>query len=168
METDDLQIPSRYQRRCMEVLDEVPPVLKKDEWDRVLRTLFRHVNYVDIPYEMSPEGMFIETLSEFIHDSVSEETDRTFEDLIRGIPYQDADYYYFRMKDLNNHLRVGQFKELKPNQITAIIREKLRGEKEFKIISGKGVNFWKIPLNKLQGGTSGPQSVPDSDTNEPF
>lgn len=167
METDDLQNPSRYQKRCMEVLDEIPPVLKKDEWDRVLRTLFRHVNHVDVPYEMSPEGQFIEILSEFILDTVSDEVDRSFEDLIRGIPYQDSNFFYFRMKDLNSHLRTQQFTALKPNQITAVIREKLKGQKGFKNIKGKGVNFWEIPVELLMQEKPEDQTVPKVD-NEPF
>lgn len=167
METDDLQYPIRYQKRCMEVLDEVPPVLKKDDWDRVLRTLFRHVNYIDIPYEMSPEGLFLEVLLEFLHDSVSSDLDRTFEDLIRGLPYRDEENHYFRMRDLTDFLHLRKFTSLKPNQVNALIREKLQGQRMFKNISGRGVNFWAIPTINVEDNLKS-QSAPEIDENEPF
>lgn len=169
METDDLQNPARYQKRCMDTLDEVPPLLKKDDWDRVLRTLFRHVNYVDVPYEMSPEGQFVEILTDFLQDSVSNECDRTIEDLIRGLPYQDTQGYYFRMKDLMKHLKAQQFTELKRNQINAVIKEKLKAWKEFKHLCNRGVNYWIIPnesIDNPSGETT--QSIPEVEKPDPY
>ena len=167
METGDLQDPRRYQKRCMEILDDVPPVLKKDDWDRVLRVLFRHVNYVDVPYEMSPEGQFMETLSEFLQDNLSNEGDRSFEDLIRGMPYKDGVNYYFRMKDLKRFLQTERFDTLKPNEITAILREKLKGVVDFKLITGKGTRFWAVPVSHIEESEPGPQTVPQIET-DPF
>lgn len=142
LSTEQLQNPILFQRRCMEVLHACPPVIKREEWQPIVSELLKRVNVITVPPELTPEGQFAELFQEFLTNRASEES---YEDMLRGLPYRNAEGYNFRMKDLDVWLKAQRFTALKDHEIRMVIKSTFKGAKEFKLIAGRGTNFLFVP-----------------------
>lgn len=143
LSTEELQNPRLFQRRAMETIQQMPPLMKPDDWQALVGQLMQHCTKIEVPPEMSPTGQFIELLWDFLHNRASSES---WEDLCRAIPYKDNLNYYFRMKDLSLFLAQQRFTALKPNEMMAVLRSNLKATKGFKNIGGRGTNYFQIPI----------------------
>lgn len=146
--TEQLQIPRLFQRRCMETIHTMPPTLKAEEWQPIVEGLMQHVTVIEIPPEMSPQGLLIETVNEFMQARASE---ASFEDLLRGLPFRNTDGYHFRLKDLMAYLR-GQRVDMKQHEIVEVLRNSMGARKGFRKIANTGTNFLTIPTNHEPAG----------------
>lgn len=143
--TEQLQTPRLFQRRCMETIHSMPPTLKAEDWQPIVEQLMKHVTVISIPPEMSPEGVLVETVTEFLNARASE---ASFEDLLRGLPFKNADGFHFRMKDLMAYLRGQRMDTMKQHEIIEVLRNRLGARKgQFKKIAGTGVNYVTVPLS---------------------
>lgn len=149
LSSEQLQNPTLFQRRCMETISRMPPVVPRKEWQEIVDRLMRHANEIAVPPEMTPEGQFEEALWDFLHNRASVET---WEDLLRGLPFRDASYFHFRMKDLLLYLQQKRFTGMKPHEMAAYLKQKLHAESKFRKISGRGVNYLTVPIPKTEEG----------------
>lgn len=146
LSTEDLQSQTRFQRRCMESLNVMPPVLPANAWRNIISTLMENVTLIEASVDSSPRGLLFEYLERFCTSRVQ---GRNKEDILLGKPWSDATHHWFRLSDFYSFLERSRFKEFKINQIGSLLKEN-GGEHEFIKIKGKGVNVWKFPIFSRQ------------------
>lgn len=154
--TEDLQQPLRFQKACMEQLDIMPPVLKRDTWSELVANMLERVNIVHVAYEATPEGLFQEYLAEFLN--VKHNPKNVSRDvLLLGQIWIHEDHYYFRVKDLIDFLTTKRFLEFKQNKIVSLLRD-MKAQHHFFNITGRGINCYALPIKGHK--QSAPFSVP--------
>lgn len=141
--TDELQQPSRFQKRCMEAIHTVVPIMKKDTWDHILQGLYENLTIIEAPAEVSLAGQFFEHLETFCTDR---QQAATREEIILGKPWHDeaVGRVYFRLRDIQEYMEKVKFRELTRTQMTNKIRE-MGGDTDFFNIKGRGVNVFWVP-----------------------
>lgn len=139
--TEELQTPRLYQRRCMEVLQVMPPIPKGPDWQERITALMKNCTVVDVPEGMTPRGQFLELLKLFF-DGVSESP--VIEDIKTGLPFTDAMGHHFRLPDLTRFLQNQRFTLLKYSEITEVIRDMGGGTKP-KRIDGTVISVCSMP-----------------------
>ena len=60
--TEQLQMPTQFQRACMEQLNFMPPKLKEDTWQTVVNVALTEVVEIEVPVELTNKGQFMELL----------------------------------------------------------------------------------------------------------
>lgn len=146
LNTEQLQNPRLFQRRAMETVRQMPPSMKMDAWEPVVQGLMAHCSVIDVPPEATPHGQFKELTMEFLTNRTGTES---LDDLLRGLPYRDTRFHYFRLKDLWLYIAQKKFTLLKQNEMIAYLKDDkhgLHGATDFRTIKGKGVNLMTIPL----------------------
>lgn len=141
--TDDLQRATQFQKCCMEQIHTVVPVLRRENWEKLLQKLMENVTRIEVPGEVGVSGHFYELLERFCTDRQSASTR---EEILLGKPWHDeaAGMIYFRLRDLEAFLDRMKFRSYNRAHITTRIRG-MGGETEFFNIKGKGVNTWWVP-----------------------
>lgn len=143
--TEDLQQPLRFQKACMEQLDCMPPLVKREEWGAIVSSLLETVNVVQIPYESTPKGMLMAYLEDFVNAKSTRRMDTNSRELLLagGVWVEDETWVYFRLKDFMEYLQVRRFTEFKMNKVATVLKE-LQAEHVFLNIHGKGCNCYKM------------------------
>jgi hypothetical protein len=141
LNTEDLQNPIRFQRRCMEALNLMPPIPQRDKWQSVVQKLLEQVTLIEAPADASPNGQLIEYLEKFCTSRVQAQNK---DELLLGKPLTEGGRHFFRMSDFMAYLERQHFREFKVNKVTSIIKEQFKSEHHFLLLKGKGVNFWSI------------------------
>lgn len=141
--TEELQDQRKFQRRCMEVLQQMPGTMKAQEWEEIVSGLMRHVSIIEIPPEFTPEGQLTEMLFDWLAKRAQ---DSSMEVLLRGQPFKDASFYHFRMKDFQQVLTQNKFNSLRQNQIASILTTNLGALREFRKIATVGTNTLRLPI----------------------
>lgn len=162
--TDDLQQPLKFQKRCIEVLNVMPVVMKRDQWQLIVQQLLSNVSIISVPQDTSHKGVFFDLLEEFCTGRVQA---KTWEDVLVGKPYQIDDKHFFRLKDLMTFLELKKYTEFKRNRITMFLRD-MDAQHDFKNISGKGTNLWSIPAFKADRPTLAVPPIEGEGANEAF
>ena len=144
--TEDLQSPNRFQKCCMDVLNMMPKIATRDDWQEIVSGLLENLNVIEVPRESSPEGQLIEFLESFCTGRVQ---GKEFSDMLVGKPFLHDGKHYFRLRDFKAFLDRNKFFDCKTNKITATIRD-AGGTHHFMNLKGKGVNCWSIPRFDFQ------------------
>jgi|TARA_R110000824_G_scaffold1371_11_gene6955 hypothetical protein len=145
LETDDLLNQNRFQRKCMDALNKIPPKVKENVWNQIIQQLLDAITIVEVPKESSTEGHFMELLEAFCTERPARERD----ELLLHKPWTERGRTYFRLLDLMDYLHRNNFKEYQRNRLTSKLKQ-LDGEPHFFNIKGKGVNVWFIEEFKAQ------------------
>lgn len=140
LSTEDLQQPLRFQKRCMEELNMMPSILKRDDWHQIVQRLLSDVQVVHVPKDSTPRGQLLEMLEMFCTQRAQA---KTREDLLLGKPFLFDNRHHFRMKDFMAYLERMKFTELKRNRVASILRD-IGARHDFWNINGRGVNLWII------------------------
>lgn len=144
LSTEDLQQPLRFQKACMEQLDCMPNVMKRDDWSLIVAQLLETVNIVSIPFESSPKGMLLGYLEDFLNvKSQHRECSDNKEVLLRGLVWLHEGKANFRLKDFVEYLTMKRFTEFKSNKIAVILKE-LNAEHLPMTINYKCVNVYRV------------------------
>ena len=157
LETDDLLNQNRFQRKCMDALNKIPPKVKENVWRQIIQQLLDSLTIVEVPKEASTEGFFLELLEAFCTERPARERD----ELLLHKPWTDKGKTYFRLADLMEYLHRHNFKEYQRNKLTSKLKQ-LNGEPYFFNIKGKGVNVWHIDEFKAQDES---HDLPEFDDN---
>jgi len=157
--TEDIQNQLRFQKRCIECLNIMPPTVGKNQWQQLVQKLLDQVIVIEAPADASPVGQLIEYLEKFCTSRVQAQNK---DELLLGKPYAEDGNYFFRMSDFMAYLERNHFREFKVNKITSIIREQLHAEHHFFSLKGKGINVWSIP--EFQHQTEA-HDIPDFEDN---
>ena len=71
LDTKQLHNFSMFQQRCMEVLNQCPPDIKKSDWVARLNGLLQDVQEINVPSDMTKRGLLQEAVYEFCRLSES-------------------------------------------------------------------------------------------------
>ena len=139
LETDDLLNQNRFQRKCMDALNKIPPKVKDNVWRQIIQQLLDSLTVVEVPKESSTEGHFLELLETFCTERPAREKD----ELLLHKPWTDVGKTYFRLADLMEYLHRNNFKDYPRNKLTSKLKQ-MEGSPHFFNIKGRGVNVWCI------------------------
>lgn len=159
--TEEIQSQSKFQKRCMEGLNSMPPAVKVTTWQGIVQALMENVTIIEAPMDASPRGILFEHLERFC---TSRAQARNRDELLLGKPWTQSHCHYFRMVDFISYLERQRFRDFKVNRICSIFRE-YGGEHAYFKLKGKGVNVWKIPEFARQ---KEPFDTPDFEQDEVF
>ena len=140
LETEELLNQTKFQRKCMDRLNSIPPKVRENVWRQVIQQLLDKLTIIEVPKDASTEGHFTELLETFCTERPAREKD----ELLLGKPWSDRGRTYFRLADLMDFLHRKNFRDYHRSKLTARLRD-VKGDSYFFNIKGKGVNVWHIP-----------------------
>lgn len=142
LSTEDLQSQQRFQRRCMEALNIMPPAVKAGTWQSIIQGLLESATIIEAPRDASNKGLLFQLLERFCTSRVQA---KNKDEILMGKPWTDEGSHYFRISDFMSYLEKHRFREFKVNKIAAMFRD-AGGEGRFFNLKGVGVNVWKMPV----------------------
>jgi len=150
--TDQLLNFNAFQKVCAERVQLYFIPMAQKSWGRVILSLMKEVNRLEVTPEMGLPGQFIELLDDFVNNQFRAQMK---DEILLGRPWLDENEskHYFRLRDLNKFLNEANFKVYTAAQITTRLRA-LGGDKHFfklkdptkKDDNYKGVNVWWVPM----------------------
>lgn len=162
LSTDDLQSPAKFQNRCMESLNIMPPLLKRENWMDIVQKLLLDVTEVDVPIEATPKGQMLSHLEAFCNSKIQ---GKTHDELLLGKPWLNNKRHFFRMMDFLDYLERRKFRMFNLSQIAVYVTE-LGATKHFFNVRGKGVNCYSIP--EFETTQTEPFEVPEQEKPTPY
>jgi hypothetical protein len=148
LSTDELQQPPRFQKKCMECINIVVPIMKKETWDHILQGLMENLTIIEAPAEVSVKGQLFEHVETFCTDRQQAQTK---EEIILGKAWHDEEVgrVYFRLRDIKDYLEKVKFRGMTQTQITNRFRE-WGGGPHFFNIKGRGTNVYFLPASLFE------------------
>lgn len=147
--TEELQMPLKFQRACMEQLNFMPQAMKAQDWHMAVNGMMDNLNEIEVPDELTYKGQFIEHLEAYCTGRVQAQS---AEELLLGKPFPENGMIYFRLEGLMNYLRNKRFDEYTRAQVQERIKElnsgdESSGSKRFKTTRGdtKVIRVWWVP-----------------------
>lgn len=153
--TTDLQDPRKFQARCMEYLNMMPPMPSAPIWQSAVQHAMDSVTVVEAPSDASPEGQFWEMVEKFCTGRAQA---LQKEEIVLGRPFTQGKKTYFRLIDLVTFLNTHKFVDFKTVKIAAMLKES-GAEHHVDAFKGRTTNYWSIPALV---GQSESFDVPDS------
>jgi hypothetical protein len=147
LETDSLYNQNLFQKACVEKLNVFPPTLRKQDWEAILNALLKEMVETQAIHEASGDtsltGRFHDLVEEFT-THLQQAMDR--DEILLGRPWTSDDEakVYFRMKDLEAHLKRNNFTGLNTAKMAQRMRD-LGGEPISLFLKGRATRCWKIP-----------------------
>jgi hypothetical protein len=167
LDSDMLYNQVAFQKACMERINVVPPTLKKNDWEQMLNALLREMVELEQIQEASEDTtvtwVFGDLLEEFT-THMQQAMDR--DEILLGRPWIDEDEgkVYFRMKDLDAHLRRNNFTGLSAPKIAQRLRD-LGGEPMSLFLKNRTTRVWALPRFESQDS---PFDTPEMRQQSPF
>lgn len=138
--TEELQTQLRFQRKCMECLNLMPPIIKPGQWQSLIQSLMEGMTVIAAPLDASAVGQLLLLLDQFCTSKVQA---RVKEEILLGKPWLNEGRHYFRLSDFMQFLDRKKFKEFKVSKIAQVLRD-AGAEHQFMKLRGKGVNVWSV------------------------
>lgn len=160
--TDELQNMIKFQRRCMDALNIMPPLINRIQWQTLVNGLMTAMTVIEVSNDASPRGQLLEYLERFC---TARAQAHNKEELLLGKPWLHEGRHYFRLSDFMQYLDRQHFKEFKIYKITSILKDQLKGESKFFKIKGKGINVWSIQAFDYQTES---HDTPHFETDVPY
>lgn len=148
LDTEQLFNQIHFQRTCMERLNILPPTLRRQDWETLLNQLLREMvemeQIVDAPEDTSITGRFTDLLEEFT-THLQQAMDR--DEILLGRPWinDEESKVYFRMKDVEAHLKRNNFTGLTAPRMAQRLRD-LGGEPISLSLKGRATRLWRMPV----------------------
>lgn len=145
MDTDELQQQSKFAKRCIEALNKFPAPIKPNKWQRFVSNLLAEAREIEAPPEAGIQGQFLHYLEQFC---VTKAAANTRDELLIGKPWHNEENgrTYFRLQDLMTYLDQQRFKELRLNQVAAILRSEVEDIDHHEYsLKGRFTNCWSLP-----------------------
>jgi hypothetical protein len=162
LDTDSLFNQAAFQKSCIEKLNVFPPSLKRNDWETVIQALLVEMveteQITEASEDTSINGRFYDLLEEF---TTHMQQGMVRDEIIMGKPWTDEEegLTYFRIKDLEAHLRRSNFMSLTSPKVAQRLRE-IGGEPISLNIKGRTSRCWRIPRHTKQDA---PFDVPKSE-----
>lgn len=137
--TDELQVQPRFQKRCMDTLNMMPPKMSEIAWQRLIQYMLDNVVVIEVPKEVSKSGKLEELLETFTSDRARA---LSRDELLIGKPWVEGGKIYFRLRDLEEFLNRHGIK-INRSQIASYLKDH-GGETKFFNIKSRGVNTWGL------------------------
>lgn len=161
LQTQDLQDPRFFQKRCMDVLNQMPGVPSNAVWQAAVQHAMDGVTIVEAPNEASSEGQFWEMAESFCTGRAQASVK---EEICLRKPFSENGRTYFRLADLVAYLQNQRFTDFRTNKIASILKEN-GAEHHSSNFKGKSVNYWSIKsFGTRTEGYGIPNSVAEGDS----
>jgi hypothetical protein len=147
LDTDQLFNQPQFQKSCVERLNVLPPTLRRQDWESFLNSLLREMveleQIQDAPEDTSYTGRFTDLLEEFT-THLQQAMDR--EEILMGRPWTNEEdaMVYFRIKDLEAHLKRSSFNNISAPRMAQKLRD-IGGEPISLFLKGRSVRTWRVP-----------------------
>lgn len=167
LETDHLYNQAAFQKACMEKINVLPPTLRKQDWESMLNALLKEMveleQIQDAPEDTTLTGRFLDLVEEFT-THLQQAMDK--DEILLGRPWTNDEEArtYFRMKDLEGHLKRNNFLGMTSPKIAQRIRD-LGGEPFSLFLKGRSTRVWRIPRFNRQDS---PFETPEMKKGTPF
>lgn len=102
LSVEQLQVPSQFQRACMEQLQFMPPVLRPAAWQTLVNNLMAEAVIVEVPEELTIHGQFKEHLRNYCTSRIKAMSP---EEMQMGKPWTDKGRTKFTMLGLEQFLK---------------------------------------------------------------
>jgi hypothetical protein len=157
----DLMDQRKFQALAIAKLDKWPNMVKPGVWQGIVRDRLAKVKRIAVPDDATREGQFWLHLARFCTSRVR---GKSLDEILMGKPYTDAKEgrTYFVSADLFQYLAQHRFAGATEKEVFRFLRHR-DVEHHFKVIKGKGVNFWSVPAFPEQ---TEEHSVPRAPTEE--
>ena len=167
LDTDSLFVQASFQKACLEKINVLPPTLRKQDWENLLNALLKEMveteQITEASEDTSVTGRFMDLLEEFC-THMQQALDR--DELLLGRPWiSDEDgKTYFRIKDLEAHLKRNNFSGLSAPKMAQRLRD-IGGTPIPLFLKGRTVRCWSVPSFKKQDA---PFQTPEMREGSPF
>ena len=167
LETDHLFNQALFQKACLEKINVVPPTVKRMDWENMLNGLLREMveleQIQEAPEDTTITGRFSELVEEFT-THLQQAMDK--DEILLGRPWthDEEAMVYFRMKDLEAHLKRNNFSGLTSPKMAQRLRE-MGGEPAPLFLKGRSTRCWRIPRFNRQDS---PFETPEMKKGSPF
>jgi hypothetical protein len=147
LETDALHTQTLFQKACLEKINLLPPTLRKQDWENLLNALLKEMveteQITEASEDTSVTGKFNDLLEEF---AAHMQQAMARDELLMGRPWTDDEEAktYFRMKDLEAHLKRNNFVGLSAPKMAQRLRD-MGGEPISLFLKNRTVRCWRIP-----------------------
>ena len=172
--TEDLQTPLKFQRRCLEQINLMPPLPKKNLWTKQIQDLLMSVHTIEVPEDSSNDGQLIYYLEQYCTGNVRNEdrdellTGSVWWDLEGLKPAQDNNIvsgarYWFNMAEFLNFLYRNNFRDYKAHGVTQVLKHPANAHmnpiyKSLRI-KGKVRSYWSVLADSFSEQTE-PFNIP--------
>lgn len=119
--TDDLQTPVRLQKRCLDTLNVMIPLMERKFWTPIIQELLKNLTVVPVPKEVTPKGRLLQLLEEFCTSRSSDGENP--EALHRGLVFNANDRHHFRFNDFMEYLDRKRYEELNKTRILGVFKD---------------------------------------------
>ena len=147
--TEELQVPQKFQKACMEQIHIMPPAMKTADWQDLITGMMQDMSEIEVPEELTYKGQFIDHLDAFCNGRVQAQS---AEEIALGKPFPDDGVIYFKLDALMKYLKNQRFDSYSRGQIQERLKEmnpdgNANAIKKFKDTKGnwKNVRVWWIP-----------------------
>jgi len=167
LDTDHLYNQNMFQKACVDKINVLPPTLRKQDWEQMLNALLKEMveseQIQEATDDTSITGRFVDLLEEFC-THLQQAMDR--DEILLGRPWTDEEEAktYFRMKDLEAHLKRNNFVGLTAPKMAQRLRD-LGGEPIPLFLKGRATRCWRLPGFKKQDA---PFNTPEQKKRSPF
>ena len=167
LETESLFNQMHFQRACMERLNILPPTMKRGDWESMVNGLLQEMVELEQITEASEDatvtGRFSDLVEEFT-THLQQAMDR--DEILLGRVWTDEakGVVYFRMKDLEVHLKRNSFTGLSAPKISQRLRD-MGAESDVLKLKGRATRVWRMPVFTSQDS---PFSAPKDYGETPF
>lgn len=149
-----------FNQRVMERLLFKYPPIKQDDWVKQQNLLLKNCVRIDVPFEMTPVGQFVEYLSTFCSAASEDMTH-----IKNGPVKQVNNYYVFRMVDLKDYLNQQRFSELPDNKLLSVLKRTLKADTTRVAVNNTQIRCWRVHGDNLHLDPSQPMpNLQDDDS----
>jgi hypothetical protein len=152
LSTDELQNQGRFQKRCIEVINKLPNVMKTKAWQDLVRERLTNIEIRPVPQDASLTGQIMTHLETYCNSRVKA---RDREELLHNKPWTgevDMEIEGRKMRVTRTFFHGPDFlKYLSQQKVQVTSRqvwvmlEKIGAGHHFFNIKGRGINTWHIP-----------------------
>ena len=118
--TKQLQVQAEFQRACIEQLHIIPPVMKNEEWFKIVGSLLEDVVAIDVDEEMTNKGTFKRYVREFCTES---QAAKVPVEINIGKPWTEFGFTYFLIEHLFDFLEGKKFDAYSKGQVQERLKE---------------------------------------------
>jgi hypothetical protein len=162
LDTEDLMSQERFRKSCMMGINRLPPRIKNNEWDKILRDKLTTVELVDAPIESRTSGRISQYASQYLtmHPLASKKSE-----LLMGRAWyeEETDTICFQGNALLRFLDVNGVRT-EPRKIWSSLRDCGATHGNI-VVNGTATPVWRLPAEMMPDIRSkiGAPDMPDNE-----
>jgi len=158
LQTEELQIQTKFQKKCMNSLDTMPPLVKQSVWQEIIERLMHNLIKIPVSDDGSLAGQFEAHLQEFCTDR-AQALNR--DELLLRKPWTEEGITWFRLKDLTDYLTRNKFTYFNTGQLVQALRN-IKGKSDKFNLKGRTVRVWGVPAYQQQDSAFDIKEIDDA------